>query len=149
MPKVQNGCLDVALYWKKKWFGRECESVYSMSFFPLFLICTSHGSVCWNSLLSTLSCVILIATYQLPNLEVEPVFSWKKNIIANLSHSFLPNFLQDDDIWGRYSNLACINVCMLEGWESVFTKYIASSSWHPSLVFIISWSPFFLWKSVF
>lgn len=61
----------------------------------------------------------------------------EKLIAKPSSHTFLPDFLHDDNIWSWYSNLACINVCTLgsRGGGFVFREYIASWSHHPRRLF--------------
>lgn len=103
----------------KKKERRESGSVYS-TWFGISCLCPSFPYVPLTTVLIlrfTLSCVILIATYQLPNLEVEPVFSWiniEKKIITTIANLSLIAFFQ---ILHMDSNQACINMCMLGGWE--------------------------------
>lgn len=57
-----------------------------------------------DSTLHSLPCVILGATYRIPNLEAEPVFSWRKKKKSwqqskLFSYSFHPNSLEDVEVW--------------------------------------------------
>lgn len=88
----------------------------SFSFFFFFLFHMFHCGT--DTTLHSLPCVILGATYRIPNLEAEPVFSWRKKKKISwqqskpFSYSFHPNSLEDVEVWSSKRSLQrCAYVC--------------------------------------
>lgn len=105
---------------------------YLVSFFLSFFFLFHMFHCGTDTTLHSLPCVILGATYRIPNLEAEPVFSWRKKKSWQqskpFSYSFHPNSLEDVEVWSsKHSLQQCVYVCL-------GNLNILKTSWHLPVV---------------